>query len=109
MSGDITHTVDAAEQHCFFIAPGEARAEVSVPGIASRRLLRSDLDADVENRPAQPGAKCLPKCRQYLFLVAQDRSFADNFAQSRAGRDDLDLFCPQHGAAGVEDELLSQP
>src|SRR5262245_41915393 len=56
MGRNITHAVHAAKEHGFFIAPGEASTEISMPGITRGRLLRDDLDADIENRSAQPSA-----------------------------------------------------
>src|SRR5713101_8625416 len=41
VTGDVSRSVDASEQHGFFVAPGEASAEVSVPGITGRGLLGS--------------------------------------------------------------------
>src|SRR5207248_11337407 len=66
--GGVPAAVEAAQERGAAVAPGEAGAEVSVPGIPRRRLFGPQLDPQVENGPAQPGAEALAEPGQHLIL-----------------------------------------
>ncbi len=104
VGGDGAAAVDAAEQHGALVAPGEAGAEVGVPGITCRRLLGIDLDTHFQDRPAQPGTKALAEFGQDLILLPQDGPLADDLAQSGPGRGHLHR-AGTHRAAGIHQPL----
>src|SRR5262249_16106041 len=90
VAGNVTGSIDAAQEQCVVIPPGEARAAIVVPGTPIGRTLRADLDTHFEDRPAEPGAKALAEGRQYLVLLSHQRSLGNDFTQGRAGGGRLD-------------------
>ena len=77
-----------------------------MPGVALRRVLRIELDAHLQDRPAEPGAKALPEECQDLAVGIENSALAHDFSERWSCGGDLHLF-NHHRASRVEHELLA--